>query len=36
VDGLAVPLVDEVASVPLDLWAAEHGYKKLEANLMGF
>ncbi len=36
VDGLAVPLVDEVASVPLDLWAAEHGYKKAVANLMGF
>jgi len=36
IDGLAVPLVDEVASVPLDLWAAEHGYKKAEPNLMGF
>ncbi len=36
IDGLAVPLVDEVASVPLDLWATEHGYKKTEPNLMGF
>jgi FdhE protein len=36
VDGLAVPLVDEVASVPLDLWATEQGYKKAESNLMGF
>ena len=36
VDGLAVPLVDEVATVPLDLWASEHGYKKITANLMGF
>ena len=36
VDGLAVPVVDEVASVPLDLWATEHGYKKNEPNLMGF
>ena len=36
VDGLAAALVDEVASVPLDLWAAEHGYKKAEPNLMGF
>jgi len=36
VDGLAVPLVDEVATVPLDLWASEHGYKKVVANLMGF
>ncbi len=36
VDGLAVPLVDEVATAPLDLWAAEHGYKKISRNLMGF
>ena len=36
IDGLAVPLVDEVATVSLDLWASEHGYKKAEANLMGF
>jgi FdhE protein len=36
VDGLAVPLVDEVATVTLDLWATEHGYKKVEPNLMGF
>ncbi len=35
-DGRAVPLVDEVATVPLDLWAAEHGYKKTKVNLMGF
>jgi len=36
VDGLAVPLVDEAATVSLDLWAAEHGYRKVEPNLMGF
>jgi FdhE protein len=36
VDGLAVPLVDEIATAPLDLWAAEHGYKKISRNLMGF
>ena len=36
VDGLAVPVVDEVATAPLDLWAAEHGYKKISLNLMGF
>lgn len=36
VDGHAIPLVDEVATVPLDLWAQEHGYKKAEPNLMGF
>jgi FdhE protein len=36
VDGLAVPLVDEAATVTLDLWAIEHGYKKVEPNPMGF
>ncbi len=34
-DGLAEPLVDEIASAPLDLWAGEHAYAKLEVNLMG-
>jgi FdhE protein len=33
--GLAVPLVDEVAGAPLDVWAQEHGYNKLELNLVG-
>jgi FdhE protein len=36
VDGLAVPVVDEVATAPLDLWAAEQGYHKIQLNLMGF
>ncbi len=36
VDGLAVPVVDEIATAPLDLWAAEHGYSKISLNLMGF
>ncbi len=36
VDGLAVPMVDEIATAPLDLWAAEHGYTKISTNLMGF
>ena len=34
-DGLAVPLVDELAAVPLDLWAHERGYSKLQLNLLG-
>jgi FdhE protein len=34
-NGLAVPLVDEIAAAPLDLWAAEHGYEKIALNLMG-
>jgi len=33
--GLAVPLVDEVAGAPLDLWALQHGYEKIELNLVG-
>ena len=36
VDGLAVPLVDEIATAPLDLWATEQGYTKISLNLMGF
>jgi formate dehydrogenase maturation protein FdhE len=33
--GLAVPVVDELATIPLDLWAREHGYGKLQVNLLG-
>jgi FdhE protein len=33
--GLAVPLVDEVAAAPLDVWAREQGYTKIELNLVG-
>lgn len=33
--GRAQPLVDEVAAAPLDLWATEHGYTKIELNLVG-
>ncbi|MGB7554693.1 MAG: formate dehydrogenase accessory protein FdhE [Candidatus Korobacteraceae bacterium] len=36
IDGLAVAIVDEVASAPLDVWAIEHGYRKICTNLMGF
>lgn len=34
-DGHAEPLVDELASAPLDLWAHEHGYAKLQRNILG-
>lgn len=34
-NGRAVPEVDELACVVLDLWAAEHGYTKLQVNLFG-
>jgi len=33
--GIAVPIVDEVAGAALDLWAVEHGYQKIELNLVG-
>jgi FdhE protein len=34
-DGHAAPVVDELATIPLNLWAAEHGYRKLQTNLLG-
>jgi FdhE protein len=33
--GFAIPLVDEVAAAALDVWAEEHGYTKIELNLVG-
>ena len=33
--GLAVPIVDELATLPLDLWARENGYRKLQINVAG-
>lgn len=34
--GLGEPIVDEMASVALDLWAGEKGYAKLQVNLLQF
>ncbi len=34
-NGHAEPIVDELASASLDLWAAEHAYAKLQPNLLG-
>jgi formate dehydrogenase accessory protein FdhE len=34
-DGHAVPVVDELATIPLNLWAVEHGYRKSQTNLLG-
>ena len=34
-DLAAIPEVDEIAGLPLDLWAVEHGYHKLQPNLAG-
>lgn len=35
-DGRAVPIVDELAALPLDLYAKELGMSKIVPNLMGF
>jgi formate dehydrogenase maturation protein FdhE len=34
-NGLAIPEVDDVASVALDLWAQEQGYTRFQVNLFG-
>jgi FdhE protein len=34
-NGHAEPLVDELASAPLDLWAHDRGYVKLQSNILG-
>ena len=34
-NGHAVPVVDELATIPLNLWAQQHGYVKLQVNLLG-
>ena len=35
-DSAAVPVVDELAALPLDLYAREKGFSKIIPNLMGF
>ena len=34
-DGEACPDVDEIAALPLDVWAADSGYEKITPNLIG-
>jgi len=34
-DGNAVPLVDDLAAIPLALWAEESGYERIHGNLLG-
>jgi formate dehydrogenase accessory protein FdhE len=34
-DGNAVTLVDDLAAIPLSLWAEEHGYSRAQPNLLG-
>ena len=33
-DGRAVPVVDDIASISLDLWARDRGYTRLRASLV--
>jgi formate dehydrogenase accessory protein FdhE len=34
-DGNAVPLVDDLAAIPLALWADQNGYRRIQSNLLG-
>jgi formate dehydrogenase accessory protein FdhE len=34
-DGHAVPVVDDLAAIPLALWAGEYGYQRICGNLLG-
>ena len=34
-DGNAIPIVDDLAAIPLTLWAQEHGYARIHPNLLG-
>jgi Protein involved in formate dehydrogenase formation len=33
-DGNAAPLVDDLAAIPLGLWTHEHGYQRIQENLL--
>jgi FdhE protein len=33
-DGTAVPIVDDIASLPLDLWARDKGYRRTRPNVL--
>jgi formate dehydrogenase maturation protein FdhE len=34
-DGNAVPMVDDLAALPLSFWAEEQGYQRIQGNLLG-
>lgn len=34
-NGRAIPIVDDLAAIPLSLWAEEHGYSRIQPNLLG-
>jgi formate dehydrogenase maturation protein FdhE len=33
-DGNAIPIVDDLAALPLSLWAAQQGYTRIQSNLL--
>ena len=33
-DGNAIPLVDDIAAMPLSLWAAQQGYTRIQSNIL--
>jgi len=35
VDGRAIPEIDDLCSLSMDLWAVEQGYERLEPSLAG-
>lgn len=35
-DGLAVPEMDDIASIRLDMWAGKQGYAKYHRNILGY
>jgi formate dehydrogenase maturation protein FdhE len=35
VDGLAIPEIDDLCSLSMDLWATDHGYERIEPSLAG-
>jgi formate dehydrogenase maturation protein FdhE len=34
-DGSAIPMVDDLAAIPLAFWAEQHGYQRIQQNLLG-
>lgn len=34
-DGNAIPIVDDLAAMPLSLWAQQNGYTRIQGNLLG-
>jgi len=34
-DGNAIPIVDDLAAIPLSLWAQQNGYTRIQGNLLG-